>query len=232
MPVHSMDSIMKKVSFPSFIKSEYIIDLCAEGVVIKTTYLSRECVTKIRITKPYRVKILDIKLRKKRTLQEAKIIVSARLAGVNTPVILDLDVYNMSITMTYIEGYPIKEVFSKHPSNYERYFEVFGEEVSKLHHAGIIHGDLTTSNVLVENSSNQLFFIDFGLGKFSKNIEDKATDLMVLKRTLESTHSNYWKQAWNAFVNGYRKTFSAQAKTVLKRVEKIELRGRHSRKDS
>uniref|UniRef100_A0A915N4X3 non-specific serine/threonine protein kinase n=1 Tax=Meloidogyne javanica TaxID=6303 RepID=A0A915N4X3_MELJA len=60
-----------------------------------------------------------------------------------------------------------------------------------MHSAGLIHGDLTTPNVLVKKKQNDnldLIFIDFGLSKFSQKPEDKAVDLYVLERALTSAH--------------------------------------------
>lgn len=67
-----------------------------------------------------------------------------------------------------------------------------GNAISKLH-SQIIHGDLTTSNIMISNNHNEdrVIFIDFGLSySDSLTIEDKAVDLYVLERSLEVTHPN------------------------------------------
>lgn len=66
-----------------------------------------------------------------------------------------------------------------------------GTSIGRIHQADIVHGDLTTSNLMVINDSNQnyqIVIIDFGLGMTRPVIEDKAVDLYVLERALISTH--------------------------------------------
>ena len=64
---------------------------------------------------------------------------------------------------------------------------LIGQCIAKLHNGGVIHGDLTTSNILLKKnldeynlSANDLYFIDFGLSTISNSVEDKAVDLFVL----------------------------------------------------
>ncbi len=58
-----------------------------------------------------------------------------------------------------------------------------------MHEAGVVHGDLTTSNIMIKNDENHsIVFIDFGLASTQPNIEDKAVDLYVLERAFISTH--------------------------------------------
>ncbi|KAK9945260.1 hypothetical protein M0R45_010785 [Rubus argutus] len=65
-----------------------------------------------------------------------------------------------------------------------------GQAIGKLHDGGLIHGDLTTSNLLIRAATNQLVVIDFGLSFTSTLPEDKAVDLYVLERALLSMHSS------------------------------------------
>ena len=67
-----------------------------------------------------------------------------------------------------------------------------GEKISKLHSADIIHGDITSSNIMLQNDN--LVFIDFGLGRYSDLDEDKAVDLLVLKKSLQSMPKRQNKQ--------------------------------------
>ena len=59
-----------------------------------------------------------------------------------------------------------------------------GRIIGNLHLNEIIHGDLTTSNILIVKEDNDLkiYFIDFGLSIVSNHLEDKAVDLYVLER--------------------------------------------------
>jgi len=102
-----------------------------------------------------------------------------------------------------------------------------GESVAKLHDAGIIHGDLTTSNMILHKG--RVCFIDFGLSFFSHKIEDKAVDLHLLKQALESRHYRIWENCIKYALNGYKKT-NPQHRDVLNRLENVEKRGRHKAK--
>ena len=58
-----------------------------------------------------------------------------------------------------------------------------------MHAIDVIHGDLTTSNMLLRSTSPpSIVLIDFGLSYVSSLVEDKAVDLYVLERALASTH--------------------------------------------
>lgn len=49
--------------------------------------------------------------------------------------------------------------------------------------SNIVHGDLTSSNIMIQNTSNAPALIDFGLSSFAALVEDKAVDLYVLARS-------------------------------------------------
>ncbi len=67
-----------------------------------------------------------------------------------------------------------------------------GSAIGKMHDAGVVHGDLTTSNIMIKESAPEPGFlialIDFGLALMQPSIEDKAVDLYVLERAFISTH--------------------------------------------
>lgn len=97
--------------------------------------------------------------------------------------------------------------------------QAIGKTIAQLHKNQIIHGDLTTSNMMLRN--NELIMIDFGLGFQSSDLEDKAVDLYVLQRAVESTHPNY-PDLFNQISNEYFK----HEPSVLKRFNQVQLRGR------
>jgi N6-L-threonylcarbamoyladenine synthase/protein kinase Bud32 len=101
-----------------------------------------------------------------------------------------------------------------------------GEEIGKMHSFGIIHGDLTTSNMILDGDDVHL--IDFGLGHFSKRVEDMATDLRVLQEALTSTHNRISGRCWSRVMSGYRTNPSWEA--VDRRMGKIESRGRYKKR--
>ena len=185
---------------------------CAEAIV----ELQGELVYKRRIEKRYRVKAIDLRIRRERTKSEAKIISEARRKGVPTPIIVDIDEYE--IVMERIDGQLAKAVIAEEIS------EQIGEFVGILHKNGIIHGDLTTSNIFVGTDS-RIYFIDFGLSFIDSSTEAQGVDVHVFFQSLKGTHEAH-ERLKASFITGYKRTF-ARAAQVLKRVEEIERRGRY-----
>jgi len=97
-----------------------------------------------------------------------------------------------------------------------------------MHKNGIVHGDLTTSNMILKN--NKIYFIDFGLGEFSKRIENFAIDLSVLKEAFKSTHFKHLNLLWQSFIKGYKQT-NDKSKEVLESLNEIEKRGRYVKRN-
>ena len=177
-------------------------------------------IIKRRVSKNYRIPKLDTRIRAARTRSEAKLISEARRCGVPTPIIYDVDTAEHTITMEFIEGPRMKDVLDLGMS------ERIGELVGRLHGCGIIHGDLTTSNLILHtgDGDDRIYFIDFGLGYFEKNVEAQGVDVHVLFQTFVSTHGDPGLE--EAFSRGYRRTFP-DADQVLTRVREIEARGRY-----
>jgi len=171
-------------------------------------------VIKRRLSKSYRTPGLDSRLITERTRAEARLISAARNAGVPTPVIRD--VTHDTITMEYVEGDLLKQALS--PAN----TEAAGVAVGRLHAAGIVHGDLTTSNMILRD--RQVVLIDFGLAHASSELEDRGVDIHVFFQTIESTSSDA-DALKTGFISGYR-TFRG-AEEVLERVAEIKERGRY-----
>ncbi|MEM0193225.1 MAG: phosphotransferase, partial [Metallosphaera sp.] len=99
-----------------------------------------------------------------------------------------------------------------------------GFMTGKMHLNGIIHGDLTTNNLILHDG--EVFFIDFGLSKRSKDLEDIATEIHVFLRSLESVHVQIRDNAFSLFLEGYDEATKMRDE-VLKKVEEIRLRGRY-----
>jgi len=180
---------------------------------------------KDRIVKSYRVRELDTLLRKNRTKREAKLLSLARRAGVPTPFVFDLDTKNAKIEMSFIDGMQVKK-FLETISNDERrkLCKVIGVLIGRLHTRHIIHGDLTTSNMIV--SDGKIFFIDFGLGEINESVEAKGVDLLLFKKALHSTHHRFEKECLKGVLEGYKKTYRGYDE-VLQRLMVIERRGRY-----
>ena len=199
-----------------------IIKQGAEAVLKKTEYLGMPSVLKERIPKKYRHALLDEKIRRERTSLEARLISRAKKAGVRTPVIYSIDRKGSAILMEFIDGEMMKELLNK--KNHPEYLKQLGKEIALLHNSSIIHGDLTTSNILIHNK--KMVFVDFGLGYVSSKIEDRATDLLVFKKTFLATHFNIIG-GWDELL----KTYVAAAdngKEIAATIPEIEAKTRYS----
>lgn len=198
----------------------------AEAELYKGFWMGREVVIKRRITKPYRNPDLDKYIRITRTSIEAKSLANARALGVPTPIVYDVNLDDAEIIMSYIPGPPLKNIIVN-ISN-ERLKEVFieiGRLVGLLHKGGIVHGDLTTSNMLLQK--NRIFFIDFGLSEYTYDIEARGVDIHLMRRALESSHHMYSGLAYENFIMGYKSIMGKEAYDILKRVDEIRKRGRY-----
>ncbi len=188
-------------------------------------YLTQEgLILKERIRKKYRVKDLDEYLRTTRTRKEAKLLNLSKKAGVPTPFVFDVDLEKKSILMSFVEGEKIRDYIEN--VDFEEKIKIcrkIGELVAKLHRNDIIHGDLTTSNMII--NKDKIYFIDFGLGEISMDIEDKAVDVLLFKKCLHSSHYKNERECYEAFIEGYKRY--KKSDDVLKRVGVIERRGRY-----
>jgi Kae1-associated kinase Bud32 len=192
--------------------------LLAQGAEA-SVYQSKSGIIKERLVKTYRYPVLDTRLRKARTKKEVKLLEKASKI-INVPKIISNT--DFSITLEEIKGKKLAISLDK-LSNKLAIAKQIGFNVAKLHDAGIIHGDLTTSNMIWH--SDKLYLIDFGLGFESTNIEDKSVDLHVLKEALTARHNKHSENIFGAVVQGYKS--SANANQVIKRLEAVEKRGRY-----
>jgi len=176
---------------------------------------------KDRIKKGYRIEVLDNKLRKGRTKKETKLLNKAG-SLICVPKVINSD-NKEKITMEFISGDKLSETLDN-MKNKEKVCEKIGENIAKLHDSDIIHGDLTTSNMIF--SEDRVFFIDFGLGFTSKRVEDKAVDLHLLKQALEAKHFKYWDKLFKSVVEGYN---PVNKDIILQQLRKVESRGRYKK---
>lgn len=180
-------------------------------------------IIKERVKKDYRISLIDEKLRKQRTRSEAKLLSKVPFS----PKVFDVDEKNMKIKMEFIEGLLLKDVFDSYPKNKrEKIAKDIGKNIAFLHSKNIIHGDLTTSNMILKK--DKLYFIDFGLGFISDKVEDKAVELHLLKQALDSKHYSHAKESFSMVLEGY-KNYNKH-KEVLERFKKVESRGRYKMK--
>lgn len=198
----------------------------AEAELYRGKWMGREVVIKRRIAKPYRNPDLDKYIRTTRTSLEAKSLVNARALGVPTPIVFDVNLDEAEIIMSYIPGPPLKNILPNiNDRKLKELFIEVGRLVGILHKGGIVHGDLTTSNMLLQD--NRIFFIDFGLSEYTYDIEARGVDIHLMRRALESSHYLYSELAYESFILGYKEIMEKEAIDVLKRVDEIRKRGRY-----
>jgi Kae1-associated kinase Bud32 len=182
-------------------------------------------VQKRRVKKSYRIKEIDGHLISSRTREEAKLITLARRCGVYVPLIYDVDLVGGIITMEYLRGKRIKDILNfLDAAEQARICEMIGESIARLHNNDIIHGDITTSNMILLN--DRIHFIDFGLGSINGEVEAKGVDLHVLMEAFNSTHSQY-PDCFRHVLEGYEKQFHWDASVVKKKIDDIVRRGRY-----
>jgi N6-L-threonylcarbamoyladenine synthase/protein kinase Bud32 len=197
----------------------------AEAEICLSKYLGKTVVQKRRIKKAYRINEIDALLISSRTKEEAKLIVESRACGVSVPLLYDVDLAAGIITMEYLKGRRVKDILNFVGESERKVIcEKIGESIARLHNHDIIHGDITTSNMILLH--DRIHFIDFGLGCKNSELEAKGVDLHVLMEAFESTHSKY-SSCFSSVFEGYKKQFHGDATDVMRKIEDIVRRGRY-----
>ena len=222
--------------------------LIAQGAEAKL-FLEDDKIIKNRFPKSYRIKEIDEKLRNFRTRREAKILQKLQAIKFPAPRVIKND-EKENLVIEKIDGELIKDILEK--DDYGKLCSEIGKKVAILHNNSIIHGDLTTSNMILLNASElrsvecessplarsttrtrsqltEIYFIDFGLSFFSEKAEDKAVDLHLLKEGLESKHHRIWGGCFKCALEAYEKE-AKKSNETLKRLEVVEKRGRYRAK--
>lgn len=243
----------------------------AEARLYKTTYLlpSIPSALKYRPPKAWRHPALDARLTRHRILAEARILAKCRREGVPVPAVYAVDEGAGWMMMEWVGGAPARVAINEWLKRRKESEEARGHEgdavpvagdreedkelvalmrrigsaVGRMHKVGIVHGDLTTSNMMLRpwekgreplnghaSSGDGLLdgdivIIDFGLASQSSSDEDRAVDLYVLERAFASTHSRAEELFRAVLDSAYREAFK-QAPIVLKKLEEVRMRGR------
>ncbi|EDK42298.1 serine/threonine-protein kinase BUD32 [Lodderomyces elongisporus NRRL YB-4239] len=223
-----------------------------------------EFIIKYRPAKPYRHPKIDAQITKSRTSGEAKFMYKLNKLGIPCPSLILCDFANGIIWMEHL-GKSLPNGTISSFKNWLWYLErseydgktenkgkctdesvqqlckEVGVLIGRLHMNDMIHGDLTTSNIILQPTSVlektqwQPALIDFGLSSFSGLPEDKAVDLYVLERAILSTHSDYADLYNTWLLEGYtaahelsefKKTGKKKYAETMKRLEEVRLRGR------
>jgi TP53 regulating kinase-like protein/N6-L-threonylcarbamoyladenine synthase/protein kinase Bud32 len=196
----------------------------AEATVAEGVFLGRRSLIKTRPPKSYRLPEIDSHIRVQRTKNEAKVMHDARSAGVRTPCIYDIDLSRSAIVMEFVEGKAVKTVLDEEPDRADEICEKIGLSVARLHSAGICHGDLTTSNMILEG--DEICFIDFSMGCVRADIEDIGVDLRLLERAFSSAHIGL-ESSFSKLMDTYYSNID-NPKQVKKRLSDIKNRARYT----
>ncbi len=192
----------------------------AEAVVYEEMLVGRGAIVKDRVGKRYRIPEIDNAIRSQRTKREARILGIASSAGINVPRVLLTA--KTRIFMSKIEGMGMAGVMrGEHDipkGMLEKAIEDAGRTAGALHNSDIAHGDYTPANLIIDRKG-KLWVIDFGLAAITKSVEEKALDLLLMKRSLD-------KMLYQKFIEGYRATSKNHAE-ITERLKEIERRGRY-----
>ena len=191
----------------------------AESNIYLTKWYNKKAISKIRIPKIYRHRVLDDDLRRRRTISESKMIMLAKEFGLRTPYIYFVDPFRAEIVMEFISGTRASKVLTSSICN------EIGRFVSTLHLFNIIHGDLTPANFIV---NRKITMIDMGLSFHSTRREDKAMDIRLFKEILKSTYYRYYSEFFGDFLDGYKSVNSKELDKILQRIDEIETRKRYA----
>jgi TP53 regulating kinase and related kinases len=202
-------------------------NIISQGAEAKIFLNQKGNIVKDRIKKSYRIPEIENKITKSRTKKETKLLEKA-LKIINVPkVFSDIKNQGRMIHMENIKGKKLSENLDKFSLNQQiKIINQIAKNISKLHEKDIIHGDLTTSNMILKNE--KIYFIDFGLGYISRKYEDRAVDIHLFKQALEAKHPKNYETLLKEFLKSYNT--SEESKKVLERLKAVEKRGRYKKK--
>lgn len=204
-----------------------LLHVGAEAEVRRGDWCRLDAVFKVRVPLRYRLPQLDVVIRRHRTLREADMLRRARRAGVATPRLYCVEPAAATLVMEYVKGRRLKEA-AESKGHQLGAFGQLGQAVGLLHRSGVVHGDLTTANVILRSGSCVL--VDFGLSHQSFKVEDHAVDLRLIKESITGAHNSISRGALDRVFRGYSKAVGPRrAAVVMKQLRAIEMRGRYAR---
>ncbi|KAF8594697.1 hypothetical protein BDV93DRAFT_529144 [Ceratobasidium sp. AG-I] len=242
----------------ALIESSVLIAQGAEAKVYKSTLADSPILLKHRFTKTYRYASLDTSLTKQRVAGEARALLRCLKFGVSVPGIRFVHADSGVLGIEWIEGTSVRKVLGggaegeeegdeteveqeevelevdelkeTYGLTGEKLMNLIGAEIAKMHKGDIIHGDLTTSNMMLGRiregeQEARLVLIDFGLSYNSALVEDKAVDLYVLERAFSSTHPDS-EAMFVQVLQAYERVSGSAWKAVKRRLDDVRLRGR------
>jgi len=216
----------------------------AEARLYVGEFLGQPAMAKQRFSKRYRHPELDKQLTKDRHKAEVRAIVKCKAIGVRTPILFLADNETSTIIMENVAASVtardcINDLIKLNKEQeLEKLCKKIGSVVGKIHNNSVIHGDITTSNILVVDNHLQnghengvggddfdIVMIDFGLSFGEGTPEDKGVDLYVLERAFLSTHPNT-EHLFAHILTSYKTKVGKQSDEIIKKFEEIRMRGR------
>jgi TP53 regulating kinase-like protein len=213
-----------------------------------------DAIAKERFSKSYRHPVLDERLTKQRCRAESRILTKClEKGGLDVPAVLRVE--PPVLYLGFVEGKTLRDTLEElldQSSDVLELAKSMGDTVGKVHSLGIVHGDLTTSNIMMRRPSNEekhpevstsnsaaaettttsessssrsIVLIDFGLAKNTTSAEERAVDLYVLERALLSTHPRLPDNFFDTVMHSY-KALANKADATLTRLEQVRQRGR------
>ncbi|XP_055964406.1 EKC/KEOPS complex subunit TP53RK [Sorex fumeus] len=217
-----------------FLSGLELVKQGAEARVFRGRFLGRAAVVKHRFPKGYRHPALEARLGRRRTVQEARALLRCRRVGISAPVVFFVDYASNCLYMEEIEdSVTVRDYIESTmeaentPQSLLGLAQTIGQVLARMHDEDLIHGDLTTSNMLLTRPLDpppRIVLIDFGLSFVSALPEDKGVDLYVLEKAFLSTHPNT-ETLFEAFLKSYAAA-SKKSQPVLKKLDEVRLRGR------
>lgn len=218
----------------------------AEARVYKGTWLDKEVVIKQRFVKKYRHPDIESHISRERMRNEARSLTRCRMAGIRAPCVYDVDFTTNEIVMEKIkDSKTVRNLVYQYvdqgkcftaaqqgegnelTGDMECMARKIGTVLGRLHKCHIIHGDLTTSNMLLVEpfEESDIILIDFGMSYIEEKVEDKAVDLYVLERAVLGTHPRTEKFV-EILLAEYERSGGKGVKAVIKKLDEVRLRGR------
>jgi Kae1-associated kinase Bud32 len=200
----------------------------AEAVLEEGEWMGRPAVLKLRRPKGYRHPELEASLRASRTRTEARALREARTAGVRTPSVMDMEVSEGRLVL---EGPTLRACFDGLDEDDRRRVALsLGGVLGALHRAGMVHGDPTTSNFILEalpeDGPASIAVLDISLGGRADGVEERGVDLRLLSEAFGSTHHAH-ADMFPVVLDGYADAFPEGAAEALGRMDAIAARGRY-----
>ncbi len=196
----------------------------AEAELRRTAWHGRAAVEKVRLPKGYRHEGLDDGIRRSRLRMEARLMSDVRRIGVSVPILYDVDLAGHRLVMEFVDGPTAKEALQKRLADPRQLARAVGRLAGTLHAKGIVHGDLTTSNLLWRD--DRLYAIDFSMGEKTAAIEAQGVDLRLLKEAWTSAHFDL-SELFGEVLAAYRDAYP-RADEAIAKMREIEERGRYT----